>query len=126
MNETLVPLASLVERHPRAAVGAIELGRVRGRWHLGPTDAQIVDPSDAMHAAGFTEELGFEPGVTRFHVTAAQRLAAEEVSHFQQTRHNRLDPARTATLVAAFAADSAAAADSTMLRDGAKPKEAGR
>jgi hypothetical protein len=51
-----------------------------------------------MRAAGFTEELGFTPGITRFYVDAATRLAQEEVSRFLEILGDRLEPARTANL----------------------------
>jgi len=106
MTGSLVPLTSVESRNPRAladaralaAVGAVCLKRVGGRWQLSPIDAQIVGLWGEMRAAGFTEELGFEPSVTSFYVDAARRLAEEEVSRFQQTLHNRLDPASTAAL----------------------------
>ena len=105
-SDALVPLASIATRNPHAltdaralaAAGAVHLQRVRGQWQLTPTDAQLVGLWGDMRAAGFTEGLGFEPGITRFYVDAAQRLAEEEVSRFLETLHDRLDPARTAVL----------------------------
>jgi len=109
VDGALVPLARLRERNPHAArdaralasVGAVRLLRRDGQVHLSPTDAQIVGLWGEMRAAGFTEALGFAPGITRFYVEAAHGLAREEVSRFLEILGDRLDPTRTADLAKA-------------------------
>jgi DNA-binding transcriptional MerR regulator len=106
VDGALVPIERLRERNPDAlkdaralaSVGAVRLQRRDGQVHLSPTDAQIVGLWGEMRAAGFTEELGFTPGITRFYVDAATRLAQEEVSRFLEILGDRLEPARTANL----------------------------
>ncbi|MEN6543987.1 MerR family transcriptional regulator [Parvibaculum sp.] len=106
VDDALIPLSGLLSRNPNAtpdakalaAIGAIRLRRRNGAVHLSPTDAQIVGLWGDMRAAGFTEEQGFTPAITRFYVEAAEALAKEEVTRFLDTLGNRLDARHTAKL----------------------------
>ncbi len=106
VHDALIPLSSMLSRNPNAssdaralaAIGAVRPRRRNNEMHLSPTDAQIVGLWGDMRAAGFTEEHGFTPEITRFYVEAAEALADQEVTRFLDTLGNRLDARRTAKL----------------------------
>lgn len=89
-DQTLVPLASLIERSPKAEidakalhkVGAIKLVTRDGRKMLSRVDAQIVGIWGEMRAAGFNEELGFDAGIVSIYVDRAQDLAKAEIAAY--------------------------------------------
>jgi DNA-binding transcriptional MerR regulator len=105
----MVPLETATARNPAAiedakalaAVGAVRLRRRGGRLYLSPTDAQIVGLWGDMRAAGFTEEVGFAPAVTRFYVEAADALARQEVERFLGILGGRVDAQRMAGMAKA-------------------------
>lgn len=107
LHESLVPVAALVARNPRAAsdartlhgIGAVRLQRRAGRPVLSRVDAQLVALWGDMRAAGFTEERGFEPSVARIHVESAERLARQEVRAFLDGLAGRERTAPAAAMV---------------------------
>lgn len=90
VDDSLVPLAALAGRNPKAAddarrlekVGAIHRVKRPGGLHVSRIDAELVGLWGDMRAAGYTEELGFTPDICRLHVEAAQALAHEELKIF--------------------------------------------
>jgi DNA-binding transcriptional MerR regulator len=90
IDNTLVPLASVVARNPHAEadaralerVGAVRLRRQHGQLRLSREDAQIVAIWGDMRALGFIEEHDLGPEFVRIYVEAAERLAATEVKLF--------------------------------------------
>lgn len=106
-GEGFVSLASLARRNPCAAsdaralqrIGAVQLRRRGGRPALSRADAQLVALWGDMRAAGFTEQLGFEPSVARMYVDAARRLARAEVRAFLEGLAGREETAPAAAMV---------------------------
>ena len=90
VDDSLVPLAGLATRNPKAAddarrlekVGAIRRVRRPDGVHVSRIDAELVGLWGDMRAAGYTEELGFTPDICKLHVEAAQALAHEELRIF--------------------------------------------
>jgi hypothetical protein len=90
LEQSLVPLESILMRNERAAadaralqaIGAVRVQRRKGQAMLTQTDAQLVALWGDMRAAGFTEAHGFQTGVVKLHVQAAERLARQEVRAF--------------------------------------------
>lgn len=89
-DQSLVPLASLSERNPKAEddarilhkVGAIELVTRKGKKYLSRVDAQIVNTWAEMRAAGFTEDLGFDASLVSIYVDRAKDLAKAEIAAY--------------------------------------------
>ena len=107
LHGTLVPLSTLRWRNPSAEadaralqrIGAVRLRRRGGRSMLSHVDAQLVALWGDMRSAGFTEEQGFEPEVTRMYVQAATRLARQEVRTFLNVLAGREHTAPAAEMV---------------------------
>jgi len=105
-NADLVPLTTVLPLNPHAAAdaeaferaGVIRLTRRRDGPHLSRTDAQLVGLWGRMRAAGFDERHGFEPGVARLYVEAAQSLARAEVSTFLSIIAGRVEEGEAADL----------------------------
>lgn len=89
-DQTLVTLASVKQRHPKAEldakalhkVGAIELVTKKGQKYLSRVDAQIVAIWGDMRTVGFTEDTGFDAEVTAMYVSQAKELARIEIATF--------------------------------------------
>jgi DNA-binding transcriptional MerR regulator len=89
-DQTLIPLASLVERSPKAEtdakvlakLGAIELVTRKGQHYLSRVDAQIVGIWGDMRAYGFNEELGFDANLVGIYVERAKDLAFAEIEAY--------------------------------------------
>lgn len=97
VDESLVPLSSILARNPKAIedaetlekVGALKLVR-RGRQRLvSRIDAQLVGIWGDMRAAGYTEELGFTPDILKLHAETAERLAHAELKIFLDRMEGR-------------------------------------
>jgi DNA-binding transcriptional MerR regulator len=107
LHGNLVPLSTLRWRNPCAEadaralqrIGAVRLRRRGGRPMLSHVDAQLVALWGDMRSAGFTEEQGFEPEVTRMYVQAATRLARQEVRTFLNVLAGREHTAPAAEMV---------------------------
>tara|TARA_R110000850_G_scaffold156_5_gene1105 strand:- start:17100 stop:17786 length:687 start_codon:yes stop_codon:yes gene_type:complete len=91
-DDSLVPLASVKERNPKAEtdakamhkVGAIELVTRNGARYLSRVDAQIVGIWGDMRAAGFTEKEGFSADLAEIYVQRADDLAQAEIAAFME------------------------------------------
>jgi DNA-binding transcriptional MerR regulator len=90
VDETLVPVRSLLARNPKALAdartlhktGVVKLRRRGGEECLSRIDAQLLGLWAEMRAAGYTEALGFSPTVCKLHADAAEQLAHAELQIF--------------------------------------------
>lgn len=103
VDDTLVPVRSLLARNPKALadarvlhkVGVIRLLRRAGEDQLSRIDAQLLGFWAEMRAAGYTEALGFSPTICKLHTEAAEALAHAELKIFLEhlSGHSQEGPA---------------------------------
>ena len=103
----LVPIASLLEENPKAAIDAEVLDRI-GIIDLvqspsGPapsfTDAGLVDIWGRMRQIGFDEEHGFPPEILDYYVEAAEYVAGREAQIFLDQVEGRMGEDEAAAML---------------------------
>jgi DNA-binding transcriptional MerR regulator len=85
-----VLLANLTKKLPKAEHDAYEMARkgilniveTKAGPALSVTDARLVTIWSEMRRVGFTDELGFVPGILDYYVNPARTIAEEEASRF--------------------------------------------
>lgn len=98
VEQGLVPISSLLERNPKAAVdaralsriGIIELHSTPEGTALSVTDAGLLNIWARMRQVGFDEAHGFPPSILDYYVEAAEYVAGREAEIFLDQVEGRI------------------------------------
>jgi DNA-binding transcriptional MerR regulator len=103
----MLPLASLVERYPKArrdakafeAMGMLALVQTEEGEMISLADARLVEIWGQVREVGFVEETGFPPENISFYREAAEMVAQNEARLFLEMSEGRIADDRAATML---------------------------
>jgi DNA-binding transcriptional MerR regulator len=106
LDDRQVLIASLARAFPKAPedsqifadMGLVEILQTRKGPALSVTDSRLVTIWGEMRAAGYTEELGFTPGILTFYKEPAETIARSESRLFLEFVGGKMDDQAAAAL----------------------------